>query len=82
MEEAVVLLGFMIRRKLSIVLGHQHLMALICLQFLFWVVERQQRAFSIFLEAVAAIVLIGAYRGMTQDLLRLKLIVVTYDCLL
>ncbi|KXJ68152.1 hypothetical protein RP20_CCG005432 [Aedes albopictus] len=67
-SSAVVLLGFMIRRKLSIVLGHQHLMALICLQFLFWVVERQQRAFSIFLEAVAAIVLIGAYRGMTQDL--------------
>nr|BEP11674.1 polyprotein [Aedes flavivirus] len=67
-SSAVILLGFMVRRKLSIVLGHHHFMASICLQFLFWVVERQQRAFSVFLEAVAAIVLIEAYRGMTQDL--------------
>lgn len=67
-SSAVTLMGFMIRKKLSIVLGASHLIALMNVQFLFWTVERHQKAIHVLLELLAASVLVGAFSNVTQSL--------------
>nr|NP_937775.1 NS2A protein [Kamiti River virus] len=67
-SSAVLLLGFMIRKRMSIVLGTQHMVALVCVHFLFSVVDRHQKTLYGLLELSAAAILIGAYNGISQTL--------------
>nr|YP_009259295.1 NS2A [Cell fusing agent virus] len=67
-SSAVLLLGYMIRKKLSIVLGVHHLVTLMCIQFLFSAVDRYQKYLYGLLELMASVVLLSAYKSVLQAL--------------
>lgn len=67
-SSAVLLLGYMIRRKLAMVLGVHHQVTLMCVHFLFSAVDRYQKYLYGLLELMASGVLLGAYKSVLQAL--------------